>query len=101
MLEGVYGLKADGTLAALDRLPNLAGDPEGQETWQRLGTFLADEVKAGLERREAVDRLVKEVAFTHLNRLVAFKMLEARRLIRQAVGKGRDSNGFKFFRACK
>jgi hypothetical protein len=99
LLEGVYGLKADGTLAPLSRLPNLANDPEGQETYARLGHFLDDEVKGGLERREAVDKLVKEVAFTHLNRLVAFKMMEARKLIRQTVSRGKESNGFKFFLA--
>ncbi|MCL4487038.1 MAG: BREX-1 system adenine-specific DNA-methyltransferase PglX [Chloroflexi bacterium] len=99
MLEGMYGLKADGKLAPTSRLPNLANDPESQETHARLGRLLDDEVNGGLERREAVDKLVKEVAFTHLNRLVAFKMMEARKLIRQAVSRGKESNGFKFFLA--
>lgn len=99
LLEGAYGLKADGALAPLSKLPNLAHDPDGQETHRRLNQFLGDEVKAGLERRETVDKLVKEVAFTHLNRLAAFKMLEARKLIRQTVGKGKESNGFKFYLA--
>lgn len=99
LLEGVYGLTANGALAPLSKLPNLINDPEGKETYRRLNQFLSDEVKAGLERREAVDKLVKEVAFTHLNRLVAFKMLEARKLIRTAVGKGKESNGFKFYLA--
>jgi hypothetical protein len=99
LLEGVYGLQADGRLLPLSKLPNLANDLEGQETHARLGCFLEDEVKAGLERREAVDKMVKEVAYTHLNRLVAFKMMEARKLIRQTVSRGKDSNGFKFYLA--
>lgn len=97
LLEGVYGLKADGRLAPLDHLPNLSGDPEGQETYRWLGTHLEDEVKAGLDRQEVVDKLVKEVAFTHLNRLVAFKMMETRGLIKQAIGKGTKSNRFLFY----
>ena len=99
LLEGVYGLTASGSLAPLSRLPNLTGDPEGQETHKRLGRFLDDEVKAGLDRREAVDKLVKEAAFTHLNRLAAFKMMETRKLIRQTVSRGKESNGFKFYLA--
>ena len=59
MLEGVYGLRRDGSLTPLDRLPNLATDAEGQETYRRLAQFLDDEVNAGLERPEAIDKLVR------------------------------------------
>ncbi len=98
MLEGVYGLKADGRTAPLDQLPNLSSNPEGLDTYRWLGSYLDDEVKAGLERPEAVEKLVKEVAFTHLNRLVAFKMMENRGLIkRAAISKGTKSNGFLFY----
>ena len=99
LLEGTYRLRPDGHLAPLNQLPNLAKDLEGQETYKRLSRFLDDEVKGSLVRREAVDKLVKEVAFTHLNRLVAFKMMEARKLVRQTVSRGTDSNGFKFYLA--
>jgi hypothetical protein len=44
-------------------------------------------------------KVIKETAFTHLNRLVAFKMLEARDLIRGTLDKGADSNAFKFYLA--
>lgn len=97
LLEGVYGLTTDGKLAPLNRLPNLENDIERQETYRRLERLLADEVKGGLEPVEVVGKLMKEIAFTHLNRLVAFKMMEVRKLIRQAVGRGIDSNGFKFY----
>src|SRR4051794_22148415 len=33
----------------------------------------------------ALERLVRAVAFTHLNRLCAFKMMESRGIIREAV----------------
>jgi len=74
-------------------------DPETAATYRRLAQFLEDEERAGLPRAEVVDKLVKEVAFTHLNRLVAFKMMEARKLIRGTVDKGTESNGFKFYLA--
>ena len=72
LLEGTYGLYADGRLDPPDKLPQVRADLETGETYRRLAQFLADEEDAGLARAEAVDKLVKEVAFTHLNRLVAF-----------------------------
>ena len=95
-LEGVYGVQKNGTLEPPANLPALK-DPVALQTYHELDRFLEDEVSAGLEREEAVEKLVKEVTFTHLNRLVAFKMMEARKLIREAVGRGAQSNGFKFF----
>lgn len=99
LLEGTYGLYADGRLDPPEKLPQVRDDPETGETYRRLVQFLADEKAAGLARPKAVDKLVKEVAFTHLNRLVAFKMMEARGLIRGTLDKGTDSNGFKFYLA--
>jgi len=99
LLEGTYGLYADGRLDPPEKLPQVRDDPETGETYHRLARFLADEEDAGLSGPEAADKLVKEVAFTHLNRLVAFKMMEARALIRGTVDKGTESNGFKFYLA--
>lgn len=98
VLEGVFGLHENGALEAPENLPALK-DPEARQTYDRLKQFIKDETGAGLSAPEAVARLVKEVAFTHLNRLVAFKMLESSKLIREAVGRGPQSNGFKFYLA--
>ncbi|HEY73998.1 MAG TPA: N-6 DNA methylase, partial [Thermoflexia bacterium] len=99
LLEGVYGLYADGRLDPPEKLPQVQADPETGETYRRLARFLEDEASAGLGRPEAAEKLAKEAAFTHLNRLVAFKMMEARKLIRGTLDKGADSNGFKFYLA--
>jgi len=53
----------------------------------------------GYKPREAFDQLVREIAFTHLNRLCAYKMMEARGLIREAVSRGVKSQGFFFYLA--
>lgn len=98
LLEGVFGVHENGELEPPDDLPALS-DPEVQQTYLELKDFLADETQAGLVPEEAVSKLVNEIAFTHLNRLVAFKMFETSKLIREAVGRGPDSNGFKFFLA--
>ena len=95
-LEGVYGLHADGSFEGVQALPELK-DLKKSETRRHLEHFFAEEAKTGLKGKEAVDKLVKEIAFTHLNRFVAFKMMEARKIIRQTISRGVDSNAFKFY----
>src|SRR5262245_14827337 len=59
----------------------------------------------GFRPKEALDQLVREIAFTHLNRLCAYKMMEAREVyvggqkFREAVSRGINSNGLKFYLA--
>ena len=93
-LEGVHGFLPDGTFQPAEKHPALADLPECRETRQRLETLIADEGQAGLKPKEARAKLVKEAAFTWLNRLVAFKMMEARRLVKQTVSKSADSYAF-------
>jgi hypothetical protein len=55
--------------------------------------------------KDALEQLIREIAFTHLNRLCAYKMMEAREVyvggqkFREAVSRGINSNGFKFYLA--
>lgn len=53
----------------------------------------------GYRPQDALAQLVREIAFTHLNRLCAYKMMEARGLIREAVSRGVKSQGFLFYLA--
>jgi hypothetical protein len=59
----------------------------------------------GFKPKDALDQLVREIAFTHLNRLCAYKMMEAREVyvggqkFREAVSRGINSNGVKFYLA--
>jgi hypothetical protein len=61
---------------------------------KRIKQLLDDEADAGLGRADAIAKLIKETAFTHLNRLVAFKLLEARGLVRGVLAKHHQANGF-------
>lgn len=65
-----------------------------------------EHIKAlGYKDREALAQLIREIAFTHLNRLCAYKMMEARRVyvggqrFREAVSRGINSKGVKFYLA--
>jgi len=53
----------------------------------------------GYKSQDALAQLVREIAFTHLNRFCAYKMMEARGLVRQAVNRGVKSQGFLFYLA--
>jgi hypothetical protein len=65
-----------------------------------------EHIKAfGTKPKEALAQLVREVAFTHLNRVCAYKMIEARDVyvggekFREAVSRGVNSNGVLFYLA--
>ena len=52
-----------------------------------------------MNAKDAIARLIRETLYTHLNRLCAYKMLERRGLIREAVGRSINSQGFMFYLA--
>jgi hypothetical protein len=104
LLEGHYGLHADGTLEPPEQLPIVQEDPEAAETHDRLVRYLQVEAERGVLPEQAAAQLVKETAFTWLNRLAAFKMMEVlipvgerRALIRQTVSRGTESNAFRHY----
>jgi hypothetical protein len=100
LLLQVYGLKPDGRFLSAGDVPVQQKSTEAQETRKRLEKLIDDEKDASIQPEVAVAKLVKEVAFTHLNRLVALKMLEHpdRRVIRRAALAGYpDPNGFKMY----
>jgi hypothetical protein len=101
---GVYaGRKDDVQVDAEARMTNL-GDEERAARKDILDHFA--HIKArGFRPNETLDQLVREIAFTHLNRLCAYKMMEARQVyvgglrFREAVSRGVNSNGVKFYLA--
>jgi len=98
-LQSLYGLQPNGNFEPLENLPRLADDEQRRETRRQLEIWMNEEVRGGMKSPEAVEKLIKETAFTHLNRFVAFKMMEALKIIRAPIHKGTDSNGFKFYLA--
>lgn len=56
-----------------------------------------EEAEAGVSALDARQALVRGTAFTWLNRIVAIRMLEERRLIKLSVGKLLQSNGFTYW----
>jgi hypothetical protein len=105
-LEGKYGIFARKEIVTADpqaKMPHLS--QEEQEARKDILDHYAHIQARGFKAKEALDQLVREVAFTHLNRLCAYKMMEAREVyvsgqrFRESVSRGVNSNGVKFYLA--
>ncbi len=99
-LEGHFGIHPDGQMEPLTALTHL--DAPGRADRRSIEAAIAHDARidaAPTDRKSALDRFIRESAFTCLNRLAALKLFEhpRRGLIMQAVGAGDQSKGFKQF----
>ena len=99
-LRGIFGLHPDGTVLVLDQLAYLSEEQkvDAQALRELLDHFVAGAAGTEEERwRAAYERLVLEISFTILNRLVALRLCEERGLVLECVRKGMASDGFRLF----
>jgi SAM-dependent methyltransferase len=90
--EGRFGIHIDGTIEEEQALPDDASD----RAIRRDLVEIIDHVRSlGESQPEAVARLLREAAFTHLNRLLAIRIAEAIGLLPESLANGRQSRGFK------
>ena len=96
-LEGTYGIHADGTSESLDDLTHL--DALGRADRQAIEAAIRHEMAAGASPKQALERYIRESAFTFLNRLAALKLMEhpSQARILQSIGAGDQSKGFQQF----
>ena len=105
-LEGKYGIFAKKDHVTADpnaKMSHLSEEEQGarKDILDHFGHIQA----RGFKPKEALDQLVREIAFTHLNRFCAYKMMEAREVyaggqkFRAAVSRSFNSNGVKFYMA--
>ena len=91
------------TVEKLERMSHLTG--EELQARQDLLAHFEHITALGSKAKEALEQLIREIAFTHLNRLCAYKMMEVRDVyvggqkFREAVSKGLKSQGFLFYLA--
>jgi hypothetical protein len=74
-------------------------DDAGRETARLLRDTLEHYIAANpsADRVEALSRIVREQAFTVLNRLAALRMAEAREILTESISRGYDSKGFQLY----
>jgi hypothetical protein len=102
-MQAIYGLDPKtGSVGEIGTLAYL--DNRQRETARLLRETLAHYVavpSAGTQSTrtaQALERLVREQAFTVLNRLAAVRMAEARGFLLESIAKGHISSGFQLYR---
>ena len=97
-LQNDYGLNpVSGEMLPLEDLGHL--DNAQQET-SRILRVAVEHYQAsspGSSVKDVLDRIVREQAFTVLNRLAALRMAEARGLLRESIAQGYQSEGFQLY----
>jgi hypothetical protein len=96
-LQNDYGLDPiSGTITGLENLRHL--NDAQRETARILRDTLSHYCASGdMDGKQALDRIVREQAFTVLNRLAALRMAEARGLLVESVGSGFQAKGFQLY----
>jgi len=93
-LEGIFDVRPDGAIA--DQPGAHLSSAQRVQREKIVAAITYYEV-SGAKHAEAIQRYVREAAFTTLNRFVALKMLEARALVQECVSAGAASNGYREF----
>lgn len=96
---GIYAARKKGEVHIEDEARMAHLTEEDRACRQDLLDHLEHIKAIGYKPSEALEQLVREISFTHLNRLCAYKMMESRGLIREAVSRGLKSQGFFFYLA--
>ena len=96
-LQNDYGMDPNaGTVAELASLRHI--NDAQRETARILRDTLAHYSAGGdMNASQGLDRIVREQAFTVLNRLAALRMAEARGLLVESVGNGFQAKGFQLY----
>lgn len=96
-LQNDYGMDPNaGTVAELASLRHI--NDAQRETARILRDTLAHYTASGdMNAMQGLDRIVREQAFTVLNRLAALRMAEARGLLIESVGNGFQARGFQLY----
>jgi hypothetical protein len=93
-LAGRYGIDPDGRIEAETQLTLTNAEATVRADLVEIIDHLRSD---GENQVGSVDRLVREAAFTHLNRLVAVRVAEAIGLLPETIAKGTAGRGFRDF----
>lgn len=96
--QSTFGIQPDGLMISLEDLGRLSDDQldVARQLRDRID-YLAHNEEADNSIPNSIDKMLREQAFTVLNRLAAMKMAEARGLIIESVSKGQESEGFQMY----
>jgi len=93
-----YGMDPDtGTVSAVDSLLHLTDSQHQTAKLLRETMAHYQASSPGSDLKEILGRIVREQAFTVLNRLCALRMAEARGILIESIAKGYNSKGFQLY----
>lgn len=99
-LRQIYGLDpSSGEVTPIARLTHLDNRERhvAEILRETLSHYLGAESDNQVNRTAIIDRIVREQAFTVLNRLAALLMMEARGQLIESVSKGYQSRGYQLY----
>jgi hypothetical protein len=93
-----YGIRLDGSYLMVEELTTKDGSiiQTARLLRERLN-YLESTIAGTNKKEEAVAQLIREQAFTILNRFSAIRMAEERNIIPETIKKGYNSEGFQVF----
>ncbi|HKQ38033.1 MAG TPA: BREX-1 system adenine-specific DNA-methyltransferase PglX, partial [Verrucomicrobiae bacterium] len=103
-MQELFGIQPTGAIADLARLTHLTDEQRevGRLLRERIAHLQAGHPNTGTKSAttaaESVQRVIREQAFTVLNRLAALRLSEERGLLIECVRQGFNSEGFQLFR---
>ena len=94
-LQQYYGIRPDGTYLLVEELTSReASVIETARLLRQRLHYLEEGIAGSNKAPEAVRQLIREQAFTILNRFAAVRMSEERNIVRESIRKGYNSEGF-------
>ena len=94
-LQQYYGIRPDGTCLLVEELTSReASVIETARLLRQRLHYLEEGIAGSNKAPEAVRQLIREQAFTILNRFAAVRMSEERNIIRESIRRGYNSEGF-------
>jgi len=94
-LQQYYGIRPDGTYLLVEELTSReASVIETSRLLRQRLHYLEEGIAGSNKAPEAVRQLIREQAFTILNRFAAVRMSEERNIVRESIRKGYNSEGF-------
>lgn len=97
-IQQYYGIRLDGSYLMVEELSTKDGSviQTARLLRERLD-YLEDTIAGSNKKEEAVEQLVREQAFTILNRFAALRMAEERQIIPETIKQSYNSEGFQVF----
>lgn len=96
ILEGKYGIHKSGKIESIDNLKDLTFDEiDFRDEIETKFNYL---VEGGIKKEEAIKKIIRETAYTILNRLAALRFMDENVIIQESVSEGLNSKGFSLFK---